>query len=303
MTNFDLLVTSRLMIAWFRWTQLFSLPCCVIFHAKFISPWYAYPQNQRHPKACATGCAPGFLCYKTSKHLKGTNQLSKTSWKVQLSHCRPTLLCDWETMARSESGILRLEVLLPKSKAIKGWSQQSDTSCTYCVHTPMYVYITYIHLQSIYVNRAWVLMTNIIDQSSIKSEASESPTNDHPRGCFGSAWAPATSYVNSHEAAYFEENVIPGSVFIRCCRKYDCIMAANKLWYAPSWRIWRSALPLSFPHHSHLVVESHGSIDEWHRLTTIQGCTHSERCGAVLEIRPRGRAGATDIAKVEFQIR
>ncbi len=302
MTNFDLLVTSRLMIAWFRWTQLFSLSCCVIFHAKSSLLGMHIRKTSGIQKHAPLGVLRASCAIKPQRISKVQTN-SKTSWKVQLSHCRPTLLCDWETMARSESGILRLEVLLPKSKAIKGWSQQSDTSCTYCVHTPMYVYITYIHLQSIYVNRAWVLMTNIIDQSSIKSEASESPTNDHPRGCFGSAWAPATSYVNSHEAAYFEENVIPGSVFIRCCRKYDCIMVANKLWYAPSWRIWRSALPLSFPHHSHLVVESHGSIDEWHRLTTIQGCTHSERCGAVLEIRPRGRAGATDIAKVEFQIR
>lgn len=67
-------------------------------------------------------------------------------------------------------------------------------------------------------------------QSSIKSEASESSTNDHPRGCFGSAWAFATSYANmswkfgSHEAGYFEENV--RCVFICCCRKSDCMMVA-----------------------------------------------------------------------------
>ena len=41
-----------------------------------------------------------------------------------------------------------------------------------------------------------------------------------------------------------------------------------------------------WPCHPHLVMKSHGSVDEWHRLATVQSSAHSKCCGAICEIGP-----------------
>jgi hypothetical protein len=41
-----------------------------------------------------------------------------------------------------------------------------------------------------------------------------------------------------------------------------------------------------WPCHPHLVMKSHGSVDEWPRLATGQSSAHSKCCGAICEIGP-----------------
>ena len=124
---------------------------------------------------------------------------------------------------------------------------------------------------------------------------------DHTRFCLGSACTLATSCHwewtgnhGGHETLLFQKN--PKGVWIQ---NWETVV---KVWLLHINQLQRGleghnlnpygpykypALAMyGWPCHPHLVMKSHGSVDEWHRLTTVQSSAHSKCCGAICEIGP-----------------